>query len=304
MEITVDRKTFLGSTDCAAILGLSRYKSPLTLWAEKTGKIEPENISGKLAVRLGTKLEPTVAELFQEQTGKQVQKAGGTVFHKDYPFLGATLDYKLIDEDAILEIKTTATWRKEEWANGEVPAEYLCQVMHQLMVTDADKAYIACLIGNEDLQIREIERDEKAIQELRKKEVAFWNESVLPGVMPEVITKDDAPTLYKLFPKAQEGAEIDLGDEGRKLLESRQALRQDLYVVESQIATIENELRVMLKESEAGRAGNWLVTWKEVLTNRIDLDRLKKEAAHIYAEYLEPNHNRQLRVKEIKYGNT
>lgn len=65
------RSTTIGGSDAAAILGLNPYKSPYALWAEKTGKVIPEDISQKEAVRLGTDLEEYVAKRFTEATGKR-----------------------------------------------------------------------------------------------------------------------------------------------------------------------------------------------------------------------------------------
>lgn len=35
------RSTGLGGSDVATICGLNKYKSPLQLWLEKTGQVEP-----------------------------------------------------------------------------------------------------------------------------------------------------------------------------------------------------------------------------------------------------------------------
>ena len=66
-----DRTKFIGGSDAAAVVGLSRWKSPIELWAEKTGQVEPEDVSDKMAVRVGKKLESAVAEFFEEETGKK-----------------------------------------------------------------------------------------------------------------------------------------------------------------------------------------------------------------------------------------
>ena len=47
----------IGGSDASCILGLNPYKSAYALWCEKTGKIIPEDISDKEAVRLGNDLE-------------------------------------------------------------------------------------------------------------------------------------------------------------------------------------------------------------------------------------------------------
>ena len=42
------RKGSIGGSDAAAIVGLNPYKSAYALWAEKSGKIEPEDIPALL----------------------------------------------------------------------------------------------------------------------------------------------------------------------------------------------------------------------------------------------------------------
>ena len=65
-----ERLNYIGSTDIAGVLGMSQYKSPLSVWSEKTGQIIPEDISNKLQVKLGIKMESIVGELFTEETQK------------------------------------------------------------------------------------------------------------------------------------------------------------------------------------------------------------------------------------------
>ena len=55
------RRKSIGGSDAASILGLNQYNSAYSLWCEKTGKITPEDISSKEAVRLGNDLEQYAA---------------------------------------------------------------------------------------------------------------------------------------------------------------------------------------------------------------------------------------------------
>ena len=47
------RKSCVGGSDAAAIIGLSPYKSNVDLWEEKVGLRKPEDISDKPYVRYG-----------------------------------------------------------------------------------------------------------------------------------------------------------------------------------------------------------------------------------------------------------
>ena len=65
------RRLSIGGSDAGTLLGLNPYSSPYALWTEKTGKVIPEDISDKEAVRLGNDLEQYVADRFTEKTGKK-----------------------------------------------------------------------------------------------------------------------------------------------------------------------------------------------------------------------------------------
>lgn len=50
----VDRTKSIGSSDAAGVLGLSRWDTVLSIWAEKTGRVVPDDISQNLAVKYGS----------------------------------------------------------------------------------------------------------------------------------------------------------------------------------------------------------------------------------------------------------
>lgn len=62
-----ERRKSIGGSDAGTILGLNKYSSPYALWAEKTGRVTPEDISDREAVRLGHDLEDYVAKRFQRR---------------------------------------------------------------------------------------------------------------------------------------------------------------------------------------------------------------------------------------------
>ena len=113
--VSRDRRTFLGGTDAAAVLGLSRYRTPLQVWAEKTGALDEQNIDDKLHVKLGKRLEEVVAELYTEKTGKKVRRVNETLYHPQFPFLAANIDRRVVGEDTLLECKTTNSFKAKEF---------------------------------------------------------------------------------------------------------------------------------------------------------------------------------------------
>lgn len=259
-----ERKNYIGGTDAAAILGFSRWRSPLDVWAEKTGQLNPEDISQKLPVKLGVKLEDIVAELFSEQIGLKVRRVNETLYHSKYYFLAANIDRRVVGEDTILECKTTSAFNAKEWEGEEFPPEYIVQCMHYLMVTGKSKCYLAVLIGNTDFKIKEIERDDKMIETMKKKLVEFWEEYVMKKQMPTIITANDSETLQKLFPKAIIGQEIQLTDEANRIIESITALTSDKNMLDKEIKKMQNQLKAMVKENEIGNTSIYRVKWLNI----------------------------------------
>lgn len=283
----VDRTQFIGGSDISAILGLSRYQTPLGVWAEKTGQVVKKDGPKPMRMRVGTKMEDVIAELWMEETGKVLNRVTERRVHPKYPHFRAQIDRLVIGEEATWEGKNT-NWRlKKDWAEGEAPQEAICQAMWGLAVTGKRHSYICGLIDNEELRWVKIERDPVLIAEMLKRAEDFWQTFIVPKVMPGQVSAADADTLYALFPQAEPASQIDLGDQGAIIIENRNALIQDKIQLERQIELHENQLKIMLKEKEAGTAGKWKVSWK---------NQKRKAYTVAAAEF------RRLNIKELNNG--
>ena len=56
----------VGGSDMGTILGLNPYSTPYDLWLEKTGRQQPEDISGKWAIVKGNALEVELRRRFRQ----------------------------------------------------------------------------------------------------------------------------------------------------------------------------------------------------------------------------------------------
>ena len=129
----------ISGSEIGAILGLSPFTSPYTLWAQKTGLIQPDPV-GNVAMRLGQLVEPAIYQLFCEQHPEYQVFQVGTYAHKDYSWAHANPDGIGVDETGqafILEIKHTATY----W--DSVPEHYRAQVLWYMWVFDIKKTIFA-----------------------------------------------------------------------------------------------------------------------------------------------------------------
>jgi putative phage-type endonuclease len=300
-EQRAERTKYIGASDAAAVLGLSRWKTPLEVWALKTGQIPEQAIRNELAVELGNELEEVCARLFTKRTGKKVHRVNETVFDKTHPFLAANLDRRVVGEDAVLEIKTAGAWAAKQWDGEDVPQEVVIQVLHQLMVTGKSKGYACCLIGgNMDFHIKEVRRDDALIKQMREKEIRFWKDFVETKVMPTLITKDDSDVLNQLFPAGPDETPLELGDEANKWLDLIEGYKADGKALEALQDQAENEVKALLKDRTVAVTDRWKISWKESLVRRIDTARMKKESPATYIEWSVEKPERKFVPKKIK----
>jgi putative phage-type endonuclease len=185
------RKHYIGGSDASAVLGMNPYKTNLELWQEKTGIVQPEDISGKPYVQYGHAAESYLRELFALDFPEyEVYYQDNNIWLNDrFPFAHASLDGWLTDQDGrsgVLEIKTTnilQSMQKEKW-NHRIPDNYYIQVLHYLMVTEFDFAVLKAQLKYEfqggDIMLQtkhyKIERSEvqEDIELLKSSEKEFW----------------------------------------------------------------------------------------------------------------------------------
>ncbi|MBN8735897.1 MAG: YqaJ viral recombinase family protein [Xanthomonadales bacterium] len=171
------RKGGIGSSDAAAAVGLSPYKSQLELWMEKTGRVSnnenPPDQSSSMF--WGTLLEPYVATVYTQRTGRKVRRLNAVLQHPSFPYMLANIDREVIGcpDVQILECKTAGEFGTRLWKEG-VPEYVQLQVQHQLVVTGKDAADVAVLLCGQELEVHRIQRDDEVIGRLLVLEAKFW----------------------------------------------------------------------------------------------------------------------------------
>lgn len=254
------RNEGLGGSEVAAIMGYSKYTSAYSLWAEKTGQVEPEDLSENEYVYWGTKNEPNIADRFEEVTGKKVRRCG-TLQDEEYPFFHANVDRLVVGENAGLEIKTAGLTKSNEWRDDEVPDDYYCQCQWYMGVTGAEKWYIAVLIGGNKMVWKEIARNDDTIKELREKALNFWQNNVLGGVAPEADGNEGTTnTVKKLYQQAQE-LEVALPSKATALIARWDELKSTEAEIEQQLEEVKNALCLLLGPAKKGTINDRTVTW-------------------------------------------
>lgn len=206
-EWRVARRSHIGGSDAACILGLNPWKSNTELWEEKKGLREPQNLDDNPLVLYGKRAEEHLRELFRCDYPELavIYEPDNMWYNTKYPWAHASLDGWLVDErkrKGILEIKTatiSGAAQNAKWREG-IPDNYYAQILHYLMVTEFDfaivKAQLKYNLPAEELYIKtkhyRIER--AAVQEdiayLIEKEREFSEQLLQPippaRILPEI----------------------------------------------------------------------------------------------------------------------
>lgn len=280
------RRRGIGGSDVAALMGISKYRTPLQLYMEKTGATSGQDISDKPAVMWGNILEPVVGDHYRKQHhDRTVRRVNAVCSSIKRPWAQASLDYEVRDPEhgwGVLEIKTAGLRVADDWADG-VPVYYQTQVMHYLSVTGRAFADVAVLIGGSDYREYRLERDEEDIAAVNAAVDAFW-ERVQHRRMPPVtgtygevrdmadafndstgdyMTRQVAPDALKAYLQAK-----DQADRAKKKLEETTA----------SLTAMIGPCRGI--ECDAGRA-----IWVRGTSKTFDQKRFREENPEIYEKY-------------------
>jgi len=201
----------IGGSDVGTVLGVNGWKSPITLWFEKKGVISSE-IAPSMAMRLGTKLEEPIFEVFCEEHPELEVFKVGTYASSANPRFHANPDgiYRKSDGTlGVLEIKFAASW----WS--EVPISYRKQVLWYMNILGLREAKIAVL-NNSSYREFDIVWDQFEVDSMVQ-EVERFLKYLDDDVMPDWDGSDSTYETMRLVNTGMEDLEEDLGDLGMYL---------------------------------------------------------------------------------------
>ena len=252
------RRKTVGGSDAAAIVGLSKWASSYSTWAEKTGRILPKEDNE--AMRQGRDLEDYVARRWMEETGKRVHRVQAILYNPDYPFAHADVDRLVVGENAGLECKTTSTLNLRQFHGTEFPEQYYVQCVHYMAVTGADRWYLAVLVFGRGFFTFTLERNQDEIDALMLAEEAFW-EHVVEDNPPQIDgTKASSEALQQLYPFSRDETVNLFGREAA--LKEYMDLKDQRKSLDSKIGEIENIIKADMGTAAAGNCGLFHISWK------------------------------------------
>ncbi|MEC5149188.1 lambda-exonuclease family protein [Cryobacterium sp. GrIS_2_6] len=266
------RKSIIGASEVACILGLSHYSTPLGIYLDK---LNP-NVTDDMTEwqEWGHRLEDAIATWVADKKGLTVLPSPGLLQSTEYPWLGATPD-RVTDLGEPLELKTSDRFMADAWADG-VPDNYLIQVFVQMIVLGARRGYLAVLHGGNRPEFYVIEWDQQVVDQIISITKDFWQNNVMAKTPPEPTTSEELALTHR-----DSGETLD-GDE-RLLMawyldgQERSAYKEADARIESVKAAYKELLNVTNK-SVLAYQGKALYTWKRPKpTTSFDMALFKAE---------------------------
>ena len=166
------RRGVIGASDAATIMGENPWASAQRLLEEKLGLHRA--FGGNAATREGHRLEEFAREALEKKFMHKMKPS--VVQDSEDPFLAASLDGIDSSKTRIYEIKCGLKSYEKTRDTGTVPAYYVSQLQHMMMITQLESLIFAAYRPDERLISFEVERDEGYIKKLRREEINFVKE--------------------------------------------------------------------------------------------------------------------------------
>lgn len=297
-EWLAERRLGIGGSDVAAILGLSKWQTPLDVYLEKRGELETDDVDSE-PMHWGRKLEPIIRQEYVNRTGVAVKVPSGAFVHPVHSFMRANVD-GLTFNDRVFEAKTART--ADGWGEpgtDEIPDAYMLQVQHYMIVTGRESADVAVLIGGSDFRLYAVDADPDLQQYIIEAESAFWQRVVDGDPPPPVTYAETVRTFGHVAAEGAVTADAEAEANWSELVKVRAEIKK-LTELEEQYKT-----EIMQTLADKGEAlvtpeGKTLVTWKLAKAPaRFDATAFKNTHPDLYAEYtVAGTPSRRMLIKE------
>lgn len=156
--------------------------TPWRVWAEKTGRVTPVDLSGNPYVQYGIAHEDEARDIFMKNHTDVVMPTCGEadenrIFRASFDGLtsaGEPVEIKCPGESTLEDVLARGE-------NSDAYQHYRWQVQWQMLVAGADQGWLVFFLGNGKLKEFLVKRDEAMISELKTKCLEFWGECPLHG---------------------------------------------------------------------------------------------------------------------------
>lgn len=305
------RKGGIGASDIAAILGLSPWESPWSLWATKVGLAPEVDVTD--AMEHGLWAEHSIVPWYEQRTDLYVAypqwRAIGSETWMRCTIDGAAHESDLFSTPGItgalhlVECKATGDG-PSKWDEEGIPIHYKAQATWQSIVTGIDTVVFPVLhvpFGRVTFAIYEHtpSAEDKAL--VLEAATEFWQRVVDNDPPPADAHQATSKAIKHAYNIPDADDILFADDELDALVASLRMEKQRAKSAADRIAELENRIKVRMADCAHLRYGdNDLVTWKPSTSRRVDLDALREDYPDLINDYTTTTTTRRFLVKQPK----
>ena len=165
-DVTKDRDKYIGGSDIAAILNISKFKTRWQLLKEKAG-VEESSFAGNVYTEYGNELEPKIREYVNAELDHHFVE--GKVIDDYLRYHADGVDF---NDKCVLEIKTTSDIHDDIWGYKH----YLCQLLMGMWMYNYKRGVLAVYHRPDDFN-KNFDSDRLQIFTIRYEQFEeFWKE--------------------------------------------------------------------------------------------------------------------------------
>jgi putative phage-type endonuclease len=259
------RKSGIGSSEVASILGLNPFETPYQLWRRKMGIDAPPEET--FAMKAGHYLEDAVSRFWADDTGREVIKSSAG----DWLFVNSEKDFMRVSPDrtfwlpdmprnnenkGILECKTT----QKTIDPDDLPKHWFCQVQYQLGVSGFAQGSLAWLSAGREFGYKDIEFVPDFFGWMTEEVEKFWTDNILNGQEPAAVSVADVISKYA---RHTDGKVIEVDEDVLDAYYALKGVKEELKSVEEKKDALEEKIKLAFSDAEAiSYKGQTLATWK------------------------------------------
>lgn len=310
-----ERNKGIGGSDVAAILGESKYASPLSIYKAKVDGIV-KDLSDNVYIRKGNALEGYVRNMhcvpYFKELGYEVLHPQHILVNPDYPWIRANLDGLAIpcenefgfrespQNNIVIEIKWVSEWAEDSWGEDlydGVPKHYYMQVQTYLAVTEAKKAVLFALFDrNWEVKTFEIRRNEGVIRRILTETKKFYDRNMCMKIQPMITPSIDTEELTAVVKTDVTEPLIEDAELNVLIAEYLEAGSKATEAAKN-MTRLKDEIIKKHLEGKCCKDHIFKVKLSACKTTRFDTTKLKEDNPTLYKQYLKDSEYTRFSVK-------
>ncbi len=269
-----ERRNSIGASEVAAVMGLSKWATPLDVFKSKHGV---DRDFDPILSFIGHESEAIIHKWVELHSGLTVTlEAAFMARSVEYPFLHASFDRVSQAPFTTWQFKTAHQYTGHHWDEG-IPTDIRVQVQAEMFVAGTHRAAVVVWIGGREFRLFWEPRDDRFIDgQMLPALDAFWTGNVLAGVAPQPSTIAEIAEVYPTDP----GTVIDLPETAFETLERITVLNSDIQAQTDERDALKVALSEFVGPAETlTYEGRPVATWK-TQKGRASFDKRAFETDH------------------------